>query len=112
MEFIKDADVFTPPPPGEPNHWIEHLRGTDLSVGTYSISTGGIDDQRPHLEDEIYAVISGAARLETPSGSADVKAGSVMFVPARERHRFVDIKEDLTLVVVVAPPYKSRETGD
>jgi len=111
VQLIEGAGTYTAPPADEPNHWIEHLRATDLSMGTYSIPAGGIDDQRPHLEDEIYVVQTGQATLVTDSGSAEVKAGSVVFVPARESHKFTDIIEDLTLIVVVAPPYKSRETA-
>jgi mannose-6-phosphate isomerase-like protein (cupin superfamily) len=111
MQLMEGAGVYTAPDAGEPNHWIEHLRATDLSVGTYSIPKGGLDDQRPHLEDEIYVVRTGRATLVTDSGTAQVEPGSVVFVPAREKHQFVDITEDLTLVVVVAPPYKSREAS-
>ncbi|HEX8347097.1 MAG TPA: cupin domain-containing protein [Actinoplanes sp.] len=111
MQLIEGAGEYTAPDPGEPNHWIEHLRATDLSVGTYSIPKGGLDDQRPHLEDEIYLVRSGRATLVTDSGSAKAGPGSVLFVPANEKHRWEDITEDLTLVVIVAPPYKSREAS-
>lgn len=108
MQLIEGAGVYTPPK-DEPNHWIEHLRGSDLSIGTYSIPAGGLDDQRPHLEDEIYVVQTGRATIVTDSGRAQVQPGSVVFVPANEKHQYVDIIEDLTLVVIVAPPYKTRE---
>lgn len=111
MQILEGAGLYTAPDAGEPNHWIEHLRATDLSVGTYSIPKGGLDDQRPHLEDEIYLVRTGRATLVTDSGSAQAEPGSVLFVPAREKHQWVDITEDLTLVVIVAPPYKSREAA-
>ncbi|HEX4703193.1 MAG TPA: cupin domain-containing protein [Pseudonocardiaceae bacterium] len=112
MQLIEGAGIYTAPPSGEPNHWIEHLRATDLSMGTYSIPAGGVDDQRPHLEDEIYVVQTGQATMVADSGTEKVAAGSVIFVPANERHQFTDIIEDLTLVVIVAPPYKSRETAE
>jgi quercetin dioxygenase-like cupin family protein len=32
----------------------------------------------------------------------------VIYVPAGEQHRFVDITDDLTLLVVFAPAYRSR----
>jgi len=97
MRVIDGAGSYTPPPPGEPNHWVEQLVASDLSLGTYSIPAGGVDDQRPHLEDEVYVVQSGEATIETDSGSARVRAGSVVFVPANEGHRYVDVTEDLTL---------------
>jgi mannose-6-phosphate isomerase-like protein (cupin superfamily) len=108
MQVIGDAGTYTPPGGGEPNHWIVHLSSDDLSLGTYSIPAGGLDDQTPHTEDEIYVVRAGRATLVTPSGTAAVGPGSVVFVPAGETHTFTDVTEGLALVVVFAPPYGSR----
>ena len=108
MRIIEDAALFTPP--GEsPNHWVERFAVPDLSVGTYSIPAGGIDDQAPHHEDEIYVVITGRAILESDSATAAVQAGSVIYVPAGENHAFTQITEDLTLLVIFAPAYGSRQ---
>jgi len=93
MQVIEEAGRYTPATGGEPNHWAEHLASADLSVGTYSIPAGGLDDQEPHREDEIYVVQAGAATLVTDSG---------------KEHRFTDVREDLALLVVFAPPYGSR----
>jgi mannose-6-phosphate isomerase-like protein (cupin superfamily) len=109
MQVLDGAGVYTPAKDGEPNHWIEHLVSDELTIGTYSIPAGSVDDQRPHCEDEIYVVQTGTATLVTDSGSAEVRPGSVMYVPSHEKHQFIDIKEDLTLIVIVAPPYRSRE---
>jgi mannose-6-phosphate isomerase-like protein (cupin superfamily) len=109
MQVLEGAGAYTPPKDGEPNHWIEHLISNDLSIGTYSIPAGGVDDQRPHFEDEIYVVQTGVATLVTDSGSAEARAGSVLYVPSQEKHQWTNIAEDLTLIVIVAPPYKSRE---
>ena len=108
MQVIEGAGRYTAAGDGEPNYWAEHLASADLSVGTYSIPAGGLDDQEPHREDEIYVVHAGAATLVTDSGTAQVQAGSVIFVPAGEHHRFTDVREDLALLVVFAPPYGSR----
>jgi quercetin dioxygenase-like cupin family protein len=110
MRIIDGAGVWSAPA-GAANDWVEHLRVPDLSVGTYCIPVGGLDDQRPHTEDEIYVVTAGRARIVTPDGAADVAPGSVIFVPAGEEHRFVDVTEDLALLVVFGPAYGSR-TGD
>jgi len=111
MRVIAQAGTFTPPDRSEPNHWIVHLDSDDLSVGTYSIPAGGLDDQTPHTEDEIYVVRSGRATLVTSSGTAEVGPGSVVYVPAMEAHRFTEILEDLALLVIFAPPYGSREAS-
>ncbi|MEE6258147.1 cupin domain-containing protein [Plantactinospora sonchi] len=107
MRIIDGAGVWTPPPTGEANDWVEHLRVPALSVGTYCIPAGGVDNQSPHTEDEIYVVSTGRATIVTPDGRAEVGPGSVIFVPAGEEHRFVEVTEDLTLLVVFGPAYGS-----
>lgn len=107
MPLLGDAGRYTAPE-AEPNHYIEHLRSADLSVGTYSIPAGGVDDQTPHTEDEIYVVSNGRAMIETPTGSAEVGPGTVIFVPATEEHRFTHVTEDLALLVLFAPPEGAR----
>ena len=111
MRVIAEAGAFTPPDGSEPNHWIVHLDSDDLSVGTYSIPAGGLDDQTPHTEDEIYVVRAGRATLVTSSGTTEVGPGSVVYVPAMEEHRFTGISEDLALLVIFAPRYGSRAAG-
>ena len=108
MQVIEWAGRYTAALGGEPNHWAEHMASADLSVGTYSIPAGGLDDQEPHREDEIYVVQAGTATLVTDSGTAEVGPGSVIFVPAGEHHRFTAVRGDLALLVIFAPPYGSR----
>jgi mannose-6-phosphate isomerase-like protein (cupin superfamily) len=110
MLIIEGAGRWTAPT-GVPNDWVEHLRVPDLSVGTYCIPVGGLDDQSPHTEDEIYVVTAGRARIVTPDGAAEVGPGSVIFVPAGEEHRFDEVTEDLALLVVFGPSYGSRAPG-
>jgi len=90
------------------SHWEEHLTVPDLSCGTYSIPAGGSDPQSPHTEDEIYVITRGSATLWTPTAVAQVGPGDVVFVPAKEEHRFVDIVEDLAVLVVFGPAEDSR----
>jgi mannose-6-phosphate isomerase-like protein (cupin superfamily) len=108
MRIIEGAGDFTSPG-AEPNHWVERFRVPDLSVGTYSIPAGGVDDQTPHAEDEIYVVVRGRAVLVAGGAAAEVRTGSVIYVPAGEAHRFTEIAEDLTLLVIFAPAYESRQ---
>lgn len=107
MKVIQGAGEWTQPTSGD-NDWVEHLRVPDLSVGTYCIPVGGRDDQSPHTEDEIYVVTQGRATVVTPEASAVVEPGAVIFVPAGEEHRFVDVTEDLALLVVFGPAYGAR----
>ncbi len=109
MQVIDGAGLYTQPGEGQGTHWTEQLRVPDLSVGTYSIPAGGTDDQEPHSEDEIYLVTAGRARFEAGGQKVPVGPGSVIYVPAREVHRFTDVTEDLATVVVFAPAEGSRE---
>ncbi|MGO8885727.1 MAG: cupin domain-containing protein [Streptosporangiaceae bacterium] len=112
MREITGAGGYSAPEAADHNHWIEHFRVPDLSVGTYSIPRGGIDDQTPHSEDEIYVVTSGQARLESGGDSVRVGPGSVVYVAAGEVHRFTDVAEDLAALVIFAPAYQTRGARD
>jgi mannose-6-phosphate isomerase-like protein (cupin superfamily) len=102
-----EATRFTDPRDA-PNAWVDQLRGPAMSLGTYSLAAGGTDDQLPHREDEIYVVISGRATLDVEGQRLDVVAGSAVYVSAGQAHRFTDIVENLTVLVVFAPPYSGR----
>ena len=108
MRVITGAGRYTGPAGGAQNHWIEHLRVADLSVGTYSVPRGGVDDQEPHTEDEIYVVTAGRAVLRAGDDSAAVEPGSVIYVAAGEEHRFTDVAEDLAAIVLFAPAEGAR----
>lgn len=103
---VLPANVFHCPP-GEHNHFVEHLRVASMSAGTYSIPAGEVDDQQPHGEDEVYVVLGGAGRFTGGEETVPVGAGTTLYVPAGEEHRFHDITADLTVLVLFAPPYRS-----
>jgi mannose-6-phosphate isomerase-like protein (cupin superfamily) len=91
---------------GDP--WREVLRVPELSAGLYRLSAGATDPQAPHTEDEIYYVLTGRATLEVEGRAHPVEPGGLLYVPARARHRFTAIREDLELLVVFAPAEGSR----
>lgn len=88
--------------------YFEFLRTGQMSADMYRLAVGAVDGQPPHTEEELYYVVRGRARF--PSGERDIagSAGNVLFVPAREPHRFYEIAEELELLVLFAPP----ETGE
>lgn len=79
-----------------------------LSLGLYVLPVDDIDPQQPHTEDEIYYVVSGAARIQVGDEDREVKAGSLIFVETGAPHKFHSITETLTLLVAFAPPRRSR----
>ena len=88
--------------------YLEFISVPDLSVGLYVLAVGEPDLQRPHGEDEVYYVVSGAGRVTVGDEVRDVRAGTVVFVAANVPHRFHDITEDLTLFVAFGPAEGSR----
>jgi mannose-6-phosphate isomerase-like protein (cupin superfamily) len=91
--------------------YLEIVRVPALSAGVYQLPAGGDDRQDPHTEDEIYYVVSGRARLEIDGEEHPVEGGSIAFVPAGARHRFREISEPLTLLVVFGPAEYARAAG-
>ena len=100
METIAAAGRYAEPDASGASY-DEHLRRPDLSIGA-------VDTQDPHEEDEVYVVTSGRGRFTGGDETIDVAAGSVFFVPARERHRFHDITEDLAVLVFFGPAEGTR----
>jgi mannose-6-phosphate isomerase-like protein (cupin superfamily) len=84
--------------------YLEFLRSESLSAGVYRLPAGAKDPQTPHTEDEVYYVLSGRASISIEGVEHPVEAGSVIFVEAEAPHRFVDIEDDLEVLVLFAPP--------
>lgn len=80
--------------------YIEFLATPTLSCGIYRLKKGATDGQSPHRLDEVYSVTSGKAQLEVAGKRYPAQAGSVLFVPAGVEHRFVEIEQDLTTLVM------------
>jgi mannose-6-phosphate isomerase-like protein (cupin superfamily) len=83
--------------------YLEFLRVPTLSAGIYRLPAGSVDPQQPHTEDEVYYVISGRAAFTCDGQTIPANPGSTIYVAARAEHRFHDITEDLTILVLFAP---------
>ena len=81
--------------------WMEFHRSATQYAGIYVLPRGADDDQTPHDDDEIYYVLSGRGRIALGTGgeSQAVSTGSIIYVKSQEEHRFVEIEEDLHLLV-------------
>ncbi len=82
---------------GMPYH--SFLNNSTMHCGVYALPAKAVDGQSPHDEDEVYYVYRGKAKIEIDDVSYDVVAGDVIFVAAKRVHRFVEIQEDLELLV-------------
>ena len=84
--------------------YLEFLRRDSMSCGLYVLEAGATDPQEPHAEDEVYVVLAGRAVLEVEGERLEMQRGRVVSVDVGADHRFVDISEDLSVLVVFAPP--------
>jgi mannose-6-phosphate isomerase-like protein (cupin superfamily) len=97
----------------EGHNWTDHryfefINIPSLSAGIYRLSAGVDDTQQPHSEDEIYYVISGRSKFQHENETREIHSGTILFVPAQEKHFFYDITEDLTILVFFAPAERSQ----
>lgn len=83
---------------GTEPRFFEYLRIPSLSSAIYRLPAGAKDMQAPHLEDEVYIVVAGRARLRIGDKNHDIKEGTILYVRATEEHSFFDIQEDLTVI--------------
>lgn len=95
---VFQLDELLPRVEGNEPCFLEYLRMPGLSSAVYRLPVGAKDMQAPHLEDEIYYVVSGKAQLQVGNKTKEVGPGSILYVRATEKHSFFDISEDLTLL--------------
>ncbi|MFO1171787.1 MAG: cupin domain-containing protein [Hyphomicrobiaceae bacterium] len=87
-------------PTGEP--FADALRHGTMSVEVFA--PRGEDVQSPHEQDELYFVVSGSAQFWHEGSTVDVKTGDVLFVAAKDRHRFSGMSDDFVTWVVFWGP--------
>ena len=80
-----------------------------LSMTVVRRPSGTVDDQQPHTEDEVYYLIKGRTGLLIGTDRVELQPGSVAFVAAGVEHRFVDITEDLEILVFWSPARHTNE---
>ena len=85
--------------------YLQFLNAGSMSLGLYALPAGSEDLQTPHLEDEIYYIVSGQGAIVVAGERRDVVPGSIVFVARDVEHRFVDITEDLDILVFFAPQH-------
>jgi mannose-6-phosphate isomerase-like protein (cupin superfamily) len=83
---------------GNDPRFFEFLRTPTLSSAMYRLPTGAKDMQAPHLEDEIYVVLEGRARLRIADKVHDIGRGAILYDESTAEHSFFDIEEDLVLL--------------
>lgn len=83
--------------------FFEFLRAAQMSCAIYRLPAGSKDMQAPHLEDEVYLVLEGKARVRVESNEQEVGPGTILYVKATAEHSFFNIESDLTLLAIFGP---------
>lgn len=84
--------------------YLEFMRVGSMSGYIYELPAGATDEQTPHDQDEIYYVVKGRSDLTVDGETVAIKPGDILYVKKFAKHLFSNITEDLSLLVVFAPP--------
>ncbi len=106
MEAYEYDDVAADLRAGD-SQYLQFINEGTLSVGLYELAAGAEDTQTPHAEDEVYYIVSGRGAIVVAGERHPVQPGSTVFVAREVDHRFVDISEDLSILVFFAPQHTS-----
>jgi mannose-6-phosphate isomerase-like protein (cupin superfamily) len=89
--------------PGENGErWAVVLEHGTLEIEIYAPRSS--DPQNPHSRDEVYFVASGRGEFVNGGKREPFEPGDVLFVPARETHRFEKFTDDLVVWVMFYGP--------
>lgn len=80
---------------------IRHTRGT-MVLELYA--PRGVDDQQPHVQDELYFVTSGSGTFFCDGERVAFGPGDALFAAAGVEHRFEDFTDDFETWVVFYGP--------
>ncbi len=83
----------------EGGNYLKFIDNENLSSGIYQLKKGEVDNQRPHEWDEIYYILEGRATLKVENETYSAIPGAILFVKAKIDHTFVNIEEDLRVLV-------------
>jgi len=91
-----------------PNVFVELFKHGSLCVEVYKPIKE--DHQQPHLQDEVYIVISGSGKFKNGDTVVDFSSGDLLFVPSGVEHHFYDFTDDFSTWVIFYGP-KGGEKG-
>lgn len=93
---------------------LEKLGGSDSALFIKLMEHGSMsveiyrpvktDRQTPHLQDELYVIISGNGEFINNGERSAFRPGDVLFVPAGIEHRFENFTDDFATWVIFYGP--------
>ncbi|MDB4919083.1 cupin domain-containing protein [Mucilaginibacter sp.] len=88
--------------------FIKLMEHGSMSVEIYRPAK--TDRQTPHLQDELYVIISGKGEFLNDGERSAFGPGDVLFVPASVEHRFENFTEDFATWVIFYGPDGGENT--
>ena len=79
--------------------YLSFINENSLKTGLYVLPKGSDDKQSPHELDEVYYILEGKSKISVDGEVIDVNPGDVLFVKAQIEHRFLEIENDLKILV-------------
>ncbi len=89
---------------------IDAIAHGTMSVSVFAPKT--TDFQTPHVQDELYVVMSGTGVFVANNIQCSFAPGDVIFVPAGIEHRFVEFTPDFATWVVFYGPLGGEKASD
>lgn len=75
-----------------------------LSLHYWYVKPGEVDNQKPHLQDEIYIIMEGVGQVDVNGEVSDISRGDIIFVPAKMPHHFISHKvQTMKILILFAP---------
>ena len=101
---------WTDLPADSPMPLLERRRviGSQCMISHVTLTKGCTVPSHTHANEQMVCVLSGCLRFTLASGTTDVRAGEVLYLPPHAPHAAVAL-EDTTVLDVFAPP--SATTG-
>jgi len=96
------AEALSKGPPAPGNLAVPIFSRGSVEVEIYTPK--GQDPQKPHDRDELYFVARGKGQFFDGTRQHQVEAGSFIFVPAGQIHRFENFSSDFTVWVIFYGP--------
>jgi mannose-1-phosphate guanylyltransferase len=86
-----------------------------LSEGSLTVEVAryasGVPSENTHDEDELYYVVSGSGTLRVEDETYRVEPEDVVFVERGRKHGFVEVDEELTVLVVFGGSSSASYSG-
>lgn len=81
-------------------------RAENFHMRHFEVAPGGHSPHHRHDYEHEVLILTGGGVAKSPQGDRPFKAGDVVFVPANEKHQFVNSgNESLTFICLIPAPH-------